>query len=112
MKRTTYKGYVIDIDNLGRQYIYNTNSPYSEDSDKIVIGTNYSLKDIKSAIDKTIDVGYWVGINSPSWGGYREGSGRPSTGRKKRQLYITDEEYEKVKEYIEQLRSTPPDESR
>lgn len=38
MKRHMYKGYVIDTDNLGRVYIYNTASPYSEDSDKIILG--------------------------------------------------------------------------
>lgn len=50
MKRTSYKGYVIDTDNLGRQYIYNTNSPFSEDSDKIILGTNLKLKEIKKII--------------------------------------------------------------
>jgi hypothetical protein len=39
-----------------------------------------------------------------SWGGQRKGSGRPSTGRSKKVLYITDEEYLKVKQLIEQLR--------
>jgi hypothetical protein len=43
---------------------------------------------------------YWVA----EWGGKREGSGRPSTGRSKKVLYITDEEYAKVKELIEELR--------
>lgn len=38
------------------------------------------------------------------WGGKREGSGRPSTGRKRRYMYITDEEYLKVKQLIKQLR--------
>lgn len=32
MKRTIYRDYVVDTDNLGRQYIYNAKSPYSEDS--------------------------------------------------------------------------------
>jgi hypothetical protein len=41
---------------------------------------------------------------SNSWGGKREGSGRPSTGRKKQVLYITDDEYLKIKQLIEQLR--------
>ena len=40
-----------------------------------------------------------------SWGGKRPGAGRPSTGRKKRTLYITDEEYNKLKEYLQSLRS-------
>jgi len=62
MKRTIYKNYVIDTDNLGRQYIYNTASPVSEDSDKKVIGVGLKLKDIKSVIDKAIDNGYWVGV--------------------------------------------------
>jgi hypothetical protein len=41
---------------------------------------------------------------SKTWGGKRPNSGRPSTGRKKHILYITDEEYLKVKQLIEQLR--------
>lgn len=43
--------------------------------------------------------------NNPVRGGLRPGSGRPSTGRKKRQFYITDEECELIKKYIEELRS-------
>lgn len=39
-----------------------------------------------------------------TWGGYRPGAGRPSTGRRKRTLYITDEEYDKLTEHIETLR--------
>lgn len=42
--------------------------------------------------------------NNPIWGGAREGAGRPSTGRRKRTVYVTDEEYSKIKELIEQLR--------
>lgn len=34
MKRTIYKGFAIDKDDLGRLYIYNTRSPYSEGSDR------------------------------------------------------------------------------
>ena len=40
-----------------------------------------------------------------SWGGAREGAGRPPTGRKQCKFYLTKEEKEKVKEYISQLRS-------
>ena len=40
MKRTTYKGYVIDRDDLGRIYVYNTKSPYSEESDHVLIPEN------------------------------------------------------------------------
>jgi hypothetical protein len=42
--------------------------------------------------------------NKPSWGGAREGAGRPSTGRKKRGFYITNEEHKKLKEYLEKIR--------
>lgn len=38
------------------------------------------------------------------WGGRREGAGRPVTGRKKKTFYVTDEEYEKLKEYLQTLR--------
>lgn len=38
------------------------------------------------------------------WGGRREGAGRPATGRRKRNFYITDEEYQKLMEYLETLR--------
>lgn len=43
MKRTTYKGYIIDHDDLGRTYIYNTASQYSEDSDRQLV-TDYHGK--------------------------------------------------------------------
>lgn len=54
MKRTEYKGYIIDTDNLGRLYIHNTASPYSEDSDKKIIGhpSKFSLDDVKKIIDR------------------------------------------------------------
>lgn len=39
-----------------------------------------------------------------SWGGRREGAGRPATGRRKRNFYITDEEHQKLTEYLETLR--------
>lgn len=43
-------------------------------------------------------------MNTPIWGGAREGAGRKSTGRKKRNFYITDEEAERIKELIKNLR--------
>lgn len=39
-----------------------------------------------------------------SWGGQREGAGRKPTGRKKKNYYVTDEEDQKIRELIEQLR--------
>lgn len=59
MKRELYKGYIIDKDNLGRPYIYNTASPYSEDSDKInVFLSNDRRNDLcRAIIDKRIKTG-------------------------------------------------------
>lgn len=42
--------------------------------------------------------------NGKNWGGQRAGAGRPSTGRKKYNFYITDEEHQLLKQYLEQLR--------
>lgn len=56
MKRTTYKGYIIDTDNLGRLYIYYTASPYSEDSDRLLVGAT-TVKDAKAIIDARITTG-------------------------------------------------------
>lgn len=39
-----------------------------------------------------------------AWGGQREGAGRKSTGRKKKTFYVTDEEYESLQKYLEELR--------
>lgn len=38
MKRQKYHNYIIDTDNLGRPYIYDTASRYSEDSGHILVG--------------------------------------------------------------------------
>jgi hypothetical protein len=57
MKRVeNYKGFTIDTDNLGRQYIYNNTSPYSEDSDKQILGMGFNLKQIKEIIDEKIEM--------------------------------------------------------
>lgn len=42
--------------------------------------------------------------NKQRWGGTREGAGRPTTGRKKHQIYVTDEEYEKIKQLLADMR--------
>lgn len=42
--------------------------------------------------------------NNPIWGGNRKGAGRKPTGRKKRGFYITDEEYDKMREFLESIR--------
>lgn len=56
MKRTKYKGYIIDTDNLNRPYIYNTASPYSEDSDHILVRAQ-NVKQCKAIIDVRIEYG-------------------------------------------------------
>lgn len=43
-------------------------------------------------------------IKEKQHGGIRLGAGRPSTGRKKHQYYVTDEENIKIRELIEKLR--------
>jgi len=47
--------------------------------------------------------------NNQLWGGKREGAGRKSTGRKKRTIYVTDEEHIKAKEFIESIRGGESD---
>ena len=37
------------------------------------------------------------------WGGYREGAGRKSTGRKLARIYVTEEEEQKLRDYLEKL---------
>lgn len=39
-----------------------------------------------------------------TWGGARKGAGRPATGRKLQRIYATDEEMEKLRKYLEELR--------
>jgi hypothetical protein len=44
----------------------------------------------------------------PTWGGHREGAGRPATGAMpSRTIRMTDDEYAKVKEFLKQIRSRP-----
>lgn len=47
--------------------------------------------------------------NNPIWGGKREGSGRPTTGRKKKTYYITEEEDQLLREFLENIRKEPPE---
>jgi hypothetical protein len=37
-------------------------------------------------------------------GGKRTGAGRPKTGRKLRSMNLTDEEHEKVKQFVKQIK--------
>jgi hypothetical protein len=45
-------------------------------------------------------------LSVTGWGGPRPGAGRPTTGRKKQNFYITDEENEKLRKYLEELRAS------
>ena len=38
------------------------------------------------------------------WGGKREGAGRKPTGRSKKMVYVTDEEFAEIKKLIEEMR--------
>lgn len=54
MKRTEYRGYIIDTDDLGRPYIYNTASPYSEESDHVLVNAR-TIKEAKAIVDTEIE---------------------------------------------------------
>lgn len=54
MKLREYKGYVIGRDDLGRMYIHNTASPYSEDCDHRFIWEN-TIKAAKEEINFSIE---------------------------------------------------------
>ena len=57
-------------------------------------------------VNRLIKMGYNVTEEPPRyWGGSREGAGRPSTGRKKHQYYVSDEEDTQIKNLINQLRN-------
>ena len=55
--RTEYRGYIIDVDDLGRPYIYNTASPYNEDSDRQYIYIEHGITGAKAIIDAQIEHG-------------------------------------------------------
>jgi len=42
--------------------------------------------------------------NVRGYGGARQGAGRPATGRRKRMIYVTDEELEAIKVMLEKIR--------
>ena len=44
-------------------------------------------------------------LGSKSWGGKREGAGRPATGRKRQSFYVTTEEDKALREYLEKIRN-------
>lgn len=59
-------------------------------------GYMHDLKRIRGKILST---------STATWGGPRPGAGRPSTGRKRQSFYITEEENEKLREYLKELRN-------
>lgn len=56
IKREEYRGYIIVQDNLGRAWIYNTESPYSEESDMIRVRAN-TKKECREIIDIRLEFG-------------------------------------------------------
>ena len=59
MKRQKYRGYIIDTDDLGRPYIYNPASPYSEESDLLLvyIDPKKQVTQIRAIIDDRVEHG-------------------------------------------------------
>ena len=55
MKRTEYRGFVIDKDSLGRQYIYNMGSQVSEENDHKLLHGEFEIAQIKRFIDAQIE---------------------------------------------------------
>ena len=49
-----YKGFIISRDDLGRLYVYNTRSPYSEDSDRDYHCGN-TIREAKTYINWLLD---------------------------------------------------------
>ena len=41
---------------------------------------------------------------SPNWGGKRPGSGRAKTGRVRKFIYVTEEEFQHIKKLVEEMR--------
>lgn len=56
MKRTLYKGYIIDSDIQNRAYIYNTKSRHSERSDRIYVRA-FDLYGCKRIVDLRLETG-------------------------------------------------------
>ena len=53
MKRTIYKGYVIDRDDLGRLYVFNIKNPYAEDAVRTYLSVN-TLKAAKEWVSAEV----------------------------------------------------------
>jgi hypothetical protein len=45
-----------------------------------------------------------LSLEIKKWGGKRNGAGRKPSGKSKKTFYITDDEYAKLKKYLEELR--------
>lgn len=78
---THKEGIEMTIDDIGR--IYNEGGQYIADG-------------------KIVESGFGIGCRTH--GGKRPGAGRKPSGKRNRMIYVTDEEYVKVREYIEKLR--------
>lgn len=53
---------------------------------------------------KEVESGFGIGCHAH--GGYRPGAGRKPSGKKSQSIYVTDDEFIKIKQYIISIRAT------
>ncbi len=61
------------------------------------------FRDFSDGLESYTDA-TWKNGSEFYWGGPRPGAGRPPTGRKSRQIWLSDDEHTAVKAYIKQIR--------
>lgn len=49
-----------------------------------------------------------ISENKKGWGGRRAGAGRPGSDKRKRTFYITESEYQFLRQQLENLRTSSP----
>jgi hypothetical protein len=81
-----------------------TNEGYDADIVPPRVVPSCTLRDFTDGLNSYTEVSFRGGGNFYH-GGKREGAGRKSTGRKKQNIYVTDDEFAKIKAFIEELRS-------
>jgi hypothetical protein len=72
---------------------YHNRQPLRDENGEIIYAST------AAEIDDAIDA-------FSAWGGPREGAGRPATGRKRQQYYVSDDENIKLRQYLEGLRTS------
>jgi hypothetical protein len=103
-------GYVPKDNAVDQKEEYNICDEYytlfdDEDNELHVVSYATYTKDVSGDEPEFVNEENWHWLEiSGGWGGSREGAGRPATGRKRHQYYVTDEENEKLRKYLEELR--------